>query len=124
MKAIVFHAISDVRLEDVPEPKIQEPTDAIVKLTSSHLRYRPAFRPAEPSAAWNRGEFLATSWPRQRALDFRGHVDAALRIAEHWPDMPDLMTLNHQVTQSLGHFDLSALSRREAGKVSRPGFHY
>lgn len=37
MKAIVFHAIGDIRLQDVPEPKIQEPTDAIVRLTSSAI---------------------------------------------------------------------------------------
>ncbi|MFP3547476.1 zinc-dependent alcohol dehydrogenase [Rhizobium sp. SIMBA_035] len=37
MKAIVFHAIGVIRLEDVPEPKIQEPTDAIVRLTSSAI---------------------------------------------------------------------------------------
>jgi threonine dehydrogenase-like Zn-dependent dehydrogenase len=30
MKAVVFHSIGDIRLDDVEEPKIQEPTDAIV----------------------------------------------------------------------------------------------
>ncbi len=37
MKAVVFHGIGDIRLDDVPEPKIQEPTDAIVRLTSSAI---------------------------------------------------------------------------------------
>jgi len=37
MKAVVFHAIGDIRLEDVPEPTIQQPTDAIVRLTSSAI---------------------------------------------------------------------------------------
>jgi len=37
MKAVVFHGIGDIRVEDVPEPKIQEPTDAIVRLTSSAI---------------------------------------------------------------------------------------
>ena len=37
MKAVVFRAIGDVRLEDVPEPTIQEPTDAIVRLTASAI---------------------------------------------------------------------------------------
>lgn len=37
MKAIVWHGIGDIRLDDVPEPKIQEPTDAIVKLTASAI---------------------------------------------------------------------------------------
>jgi threonine dehydrogenase-like Zn-dependent dehydrogenase len=37
MKAVVFHAIGDIRLEDVREPKIQEPTDAVVRLTASAI---------------------------------------------------------------------------------------
>jgi threonine dehydrogenase-like Zn-dependent dehydrogenase len=37
MKALVFHAVGDIRLDDVPEPQIQEPTDAIVRLTSSAI---------------------------------------------------------------------------------------
>ena len=37
MKAVVFHGIGDIRLDDVPEPKIQEPTDAVVRLTSSAI---------------------------------------------------------------------------------------
>src|SRR5437868_4090955 len=37
MKAIVFHGVGDVRLEDVNEPKIKEPTDAIVALTASAI---------------------------------------------------------------------------------------
>jgi threonine dehydrogenase-like Zn-dependent dehydrogenase len=35
IKAVVFYGIGDIRLEDVPEPKIQEPSDAIVRLTAS-----------------------------------------------------------------------------------------
>lgn len=37
MKAVVFHAIGDIRLEDVPEPRIQDPTDAIVRITASAI---------------------------------------------------------------------------------------
>lgn len=37
MKAVVWHGVGDIRLEDVPEPKIEEPTDAIVRLTSSAI---------------------------------------------------------------------------------------
>ncbi|MDQ3607716.1 MAG: glutathione-dependent formaldehyde dehydrogenase [Actinomycetota bacterium] len=35
MKALVFHDIGDIRLDDVDEPRIQESTDAIVRLTAS-----------------------------------------------------------------------------------------
>jgi len=34
MKAVVFHGIGDVRLDDVPEPRITHPTDPIVRLTA------------------------------------------------------------------------------------------
>ncbi len=37
MKAVVFHAIGDILLDDVPEPKIEQPTDAIVSLTASAI---------------------------------------------------------------------------------------
>lgn len=37
MKAVVFHGIGDIRLDDVPEPKIVQPTDAIVRLTASAI---------------------------------------------------------------------------------------
>ncbi len=37
MKAVVFHGVGNIRLDDVPEQKIREPTDAIVRLTSSAI---------------------------------------------------------------------------------------
>jgi threonine dehydrogenase-like Zn-dependent dehydrogenase len=37
MKAVVFHGVGDIRLDDMPEPKIQESTDAIVRLTASAI---------------------------------------------------------------------------------------
>ncbi|WP_128690245.1 hypothetical protein [Chromohalobacter israelensis] len=37
MKGVVFHAISDIRIDNVPEPQIQEPIDAVVRLTISPL---------------------------------------------------------------------------------------
>ena len=37
MKAVVFHGIGDIRMDDVPEPKLQEDTDVIVRLTASAI---------------------------------------------------------------------------------------
>lgn len=37
MKAILFHKVGDIRLEDVPEPKIKDQYDAIVQLTASAI---------------------------------------------------------------------------------------
>ena len=35
MKAAVWHGKRDVRVDTVPDPTIQEPTDAIVRITST-----------------------------------------------------------------------------------------
>jgi threonine dehydrogenase-like Zn-dependent dehydrogenase len=37
MQAVVWHDVGDIRLEEVPEPKLKQPTDAIVRLTSSAI---------------------------------------------------------------------------------------
>jgi threonine dehydrogenase-like Zn-dependent dehydrogenase len=39
MKAVVFHAIDDIRLDGVPERRIEQPSDAIVRLTASAICY-------------------------------------------------------------------------------------
>jgi threonine dehydrogenase-like Zn-dependent dehydrogenase len=37
MKAVVFHGVGDIRLDDVREPKILKPTDALVRITASAI---------------------------------------------------------------------------------------
>lgn len=37
MQAVVWHGVGDIRLDDVPEPQIKQPTDAIARLTSSAI---------------------------------------------------------------------------------------
>ncbi|MCC2668119.1 MAG: Oxidoreductase, zinc-binding dehydrogenase family [Armatimonadetes bacterium] len=37
MKAVVFHGIGDIRLDEVRDPKLKDPTDAIVRLTASAI---------------------------------------------------------------------------------------
>jgi threonine dehydrogenase-like Zn-dependent dehydrogenase len=37
MKAVLFYGVGDIRVEEVPEPLLQEPTDAIVRLTASAI---------------------------------------------------------------------------------------
>src|SRR5688500_3463227 len=37
MRAVVWHGRRDVRVESVPEPTLRDPTDAIVRVTSSGL---------------------------------------------------------------------------------------
>ena len=37
MKAVTWHATRDVRVDNVPDPEIEQPTDAIVRLTSTAI---------------------------------------------------------------------------------------
>jgi threonine dehydrogenase-like Zn-dependent dehydrogenase len=37
MKAVVFHGVGDIRVDDVPEPKLEHPNDAVVRLTASAI---------------------------------------------------------------------------------------
>ena len=37
MKAVVWHGIGDIRLDDVPKPKLKDDTDALVRLTASAI---------------------------------------------------------------------------------------
>jgi threonine dehydrogenase-like Zn-dependent dehydrogenase len=37
MKAVVWHGKEDLRVDDVPDPRIDEPTDAIVRITSTAI---------------------------------------------------------------------------------------
>jgi threonine dehydrogenase-like Zn-dependent dehydrogenase len=37
MKAVVWHGTEDVRVDEVPDPTIEEPTDAIVRITSTAI---------------------------------------------------------------------------------------
>ncbi len=37
MKAVAWHGKRDMRVDEVPDPKIEEPTDAIVRITTTGL---------------------------------------------------------------------------------------
>jgi threonine dehydrogenase-like Zn-dependent dehydrogenase len=37
MRALTYHGTRDVRVDEVPDPKIEEPTDAIIRVTSSGI---------------------------------------------------------------------------------------
>lgn len=37
MRAVVWHGVADVRVDDVPRPAIEQPTDAIVRITTSAI---------------------------------------------------------------------------------------
>ncbi|NAZ87217.1 alcohol dehydrogenase catalytic domain-containing protein, partial [Kineococcus indalonis] len=54
MRGVVMHAPGDVRVEDVPEPRIQKPTDAVIRLAATCIcgsdlwPYRGADEVSEP----------------------------------------------------------------------------
>jgi hypothetical protein len=37
MKAVVFYGVGDIRIDEIDEPKLTAPTDAIVRLTASAI---------------------------------------------------------------------------------------
>lgn len=37
MRAVVFGGVGDIRVTDIPEPKVEEPTDAIVRITTGAI---------------------------------------------------------------------------------------
>lgn len=37
MKAVVYHGIGDIRVDEVPNPRIQEPEDAIIRITKTAI---------------------------------------------------------------------------------------
>lgn len=37
MKAVVFHGVGDIRIDNVPDPKLKDPNDVIVRLTTSAI---------------------------------------------------------------------------------------
>ena len=37
MKAVVYHGVGDIRLDTVRDPKLEDPNDAIVRITSSAI---------------------------------------------------------------------------------------
>ena len=37
MKAVVFHGVGDIRLETVREPKLKQPSDALIRITASAI---------------------------------------------------------------------------------------
>lgn len=37
MKAVVWHGVGDIRLDEVPDPRIEQQTDAVVRLTASAI---------------------------------------------------------------------------------------
>src|SRR4030088_3413322 len=73
MKALVWHGTADIRCESVPDPRIEQDRDAIIKVTScaicgSDLHLFDHFMPGMQSAP-----------PKGAARDFQVPSDMAVR---------------------------------------------
>ena len=68
MKAVTWHGKRDVRVDKVPDPTIEEPTDAIVRdHVDRHLRLGPAPLRGARRRSWTRATSSATSrWASSR----------------------------------------------------------
>jgi threonine dehydrogenase-like Zn-dependent dehydrogenase len=60
MKTLTFHGKRDVRVDTVPDPTIKEPTDAIIRVTSSGL-------------CGSVSSFVGALWPVHRQRRHPGH---------------------------------------------------
>jgi len=49
MKAITFHGVGDVRVENVADPKIVDPSDVVVKITTGAVC---GIFSCDPSGRW------------------------------------------------------------------------
>jgi threonine dehydrogenase-like Zn-dependent dehydrogenase len=58
VKAVVWHGKEDVRVDDVPEPSIREPTDAIVRVTSTAICGSDLHLYAKLGAVMREGDIL------------------------------------------------------------------
>jgi glutathione-independent formaldehyde dehydrogenase len=66
MKAVVYHGPRDVRVDNIPDPKIEKPTDAIVRITSTNIcgsdlhmyEGRTSFKPGNVFGHENLGEVV------------------------------------------------------------------
>ena len=71
MKALCWHGTSDVRVDTVPDPKIEHPRDAIVRVTATaicgsdlHLfnGYMPTMQPGDVLGHEFMGEVVEVGW--------------------------------------------------------------
>ena len=58
MKAVVWHGKEDVRVDNVPDPRIEQPTDAIVRITSTAICGSDLHLYAKLGAALKEGDII------------------------------------------------------------------
>ncbi len=76
MKAVTFHGRRDVRVDSVPDPTIEQPTDAIVKVTSTGICGSDLHLYEVMGAFMDEGDILGHEpMGVVRSGRYRGHAD-------------------------------------------------
>ena len=78
MRALCWHGKGDVRVDTVPDPTIQHPRDAIIKITAGDLRLRPP-SPRRIHPTMESGDILGHEFMGEVWSWFRGHAREAWR---------------------------------------------
>jgi len=74
MKAVTFQGVGDVKVEDVADPSIVDPTDVVVRITTSAVCVAPTFISTTGAGAdSSRGapSWATSSWGSSRSSDPR-----------------------------------------------------
>ena len=97
MKALVYRGPRDVRVEDVPDPRIEEPTDVLVRITSTNIcgsdpHVRRTHRRREREGARSRTWGRWSRWARPCAESRQGTcvrpVQRELRVLQELRERP------------------------------------
>jgi threonine dehydrogenase-like Zn-dependent dehydrogenase len=75
MKAVVWHAVGDIRMDDVPEPAVEQPTDAVVRLTASAICGTDLHFVRGTMAGMQSGTILGPRRRRYRRATWLGRCD-------------------------------------------------
>jgi threonine dehydrogenase-like Zn-dependent dehydrogenase len=81
MKATVYHAAHDVRLETVPDPRILQPTDAIVHVTRAAICGSAIAGRIDPSPVLDHALPLSQVAEGYAAMDERRAVKILLNVS-------------------------------------------
>ena len=106
MKAVTWHGKRDVRVDSVPDPSIEQPTDAIVR---DHLDLYLRLRP--PPVRGARGVHRRGRHPRSRADGHRG--GSGERRPEHHARRPRRDPVQHLLRQLLDVRPQALLTMRD-----------
>jgi hypothetical protein len=71
MKAVTWHGVEDVRVDSVPDPRIEEPTDAIVRITSTAICGSDLHLYSRDGPGWIRTNDLGIKSPLLCQLSYR-----------------------------------------------------